>query len=83
MVTLCLYHKRSMKKYWFMGLISLSMFLFCCCSSLAQEAKGPRMFLKERAFDFKEVREGEVIAHTFKVRNEGDQVLKIIRVKPG
>jgi len=72
-----------MKKCWFMGLISLSMLLFCCFSSLAQEAKGPRMALKEWAFDFKEVREGEVISHAFEVRNEGDQVLKIVQVKPG
>jgi len=71
-----------MKKHWFMGLISLSMFLFCC-SALAQEAQGPRMVLKERVFDFKKVREGEVIAHAFEVRNEGDQVLKIVQVKPG
>jgi hypothetical protein len=41
------------------------------------------MVLKERAFDFKEVREGEVISHVFEVRNEGDQVLEIIRVRPG
>ncbi|MFW6147801.1 MAG: DUF1573 domain-containing protein [Thermodesulfobacteriota bacterium] len=71
-----------MKKHWFMGLIVLSMFLFCC-SALGQVAQGPKMVLKERAFDFKKVREGEVISHTFEVRNEGDQVLEIIRVKPG
>ena len=41
------------------------------------------MVLKEGVFDFKEVKEGEVIAHTFKVLNLGDQTLKIIRVKPG
>jgi len=71
-----------MKKHWFIRFIFLSMFLFYC-SSLAQEAQGPRMVLKERVFDFKEVREGEVVAHAFEVQNEGDQVLEIIRVKPG
>jgi len=72
-----------MKKHWFIGLIFLPMFLFFCCSSLAQEAQGPRMVLKERVFDFKKVIEGEVIAHAFEVRNEGGQVLKIVQVKPG
>jgi len=71
-----------MKNYRLMGLIFLSMFLFCC-SALGQAAQGPKMALKERAFDFKEVREGELIAHAFEVRNEGNQVLEIIRVKPG
>ncbi|MBW1692450.1 MAG: hypothetical protein DRG87_01330 [Deltaproteobacteria bacterium] len=73
----------NLKKHWFLGLISFSMLLFWCCSSLAQETKGPKIVLKERTFDFKKVREGEVISHTFAVRNEGDHVLEIIRVKPG
>jgi hypothetical protein len=73
----------NMKKYWCMGLIVLSMFLFCWCTCLAQEAEGPKMVLKEREFDFKQVREGKVISHAFEVRNEGDQALEIIRVKAG
>jgi len=72
----------NMKKHWFLGLIFLSMFLFCWCTSLAQEAKGPKIILKEREFDFKKVREGEVVSHAFAVRNKGDHVLKIVTLKP-
>jgi len=72
-----------MKNYWLIVLTCIALSFFCGHSSLAQEAGGPEMVLKERVFDFEEVKEGEIIAHTFEVRNEGDQVLKIIRVKPG
>jgi hypothetical protein len=49
----------------------------------AQPASGPRMVLKEKHHDFKEVNEGAVVEHSFKVRNQGDQVLEIQRVNPG
>jgi hypothetical protein len=39
--------------------------------------------LKEKTVDYKEVDEGEVIEHVFKVLNEGDQPLQIEKVKPG
>ena len=41
------------------------------------------MVLKEREFDFGEVKEGEVIEHSFSVFNQGDAPLEIVRVKPG
>jgi uncharacterized repeat protein (TIGR01451 family) len=41
------------------------------------------MVLEEKSVDYKQVDEGEVIQHTFNVRNEGDQVLQIKSVKPG
>jgi hypothetical protein len=41
------------------------------------------MVLKEKTVDYKEVDEGEVIEHVFKVLNEGDQPLQIEKVKPG
>ncbi len=72
-----------MRKRWLVGMICIALLAFFGYSSLAQEPRGPKMVLKERVFDFKEVKEGEVIAHTFKVLNLGDQNLKIIRVKPG
>ncbi len=72
-----------MRKRWLVGMICITLFAFFGYSSLAQEPRGPKMVLKEGVFDFKEVKEGEVIAHTFKVLNLGDQTLKIIRVKPG
>lgn len=50
---------------------------------LGQDGKGPGMTVVEREFDFKEVKEGAVLEHTFKVLNKGDKPLKIISVKPG
>ena len=36
-----------------------------------------------QAFDFKEVKEGAIISHSFKVFNHGDETLRILRVRPG
>ncbi len=48
-----------------------------------QPAKGPRLTVEGREFDFKDVKEGTVLEHTFKIFNKGDEPLKIISVKPG
>lgn len=49
----------------------------------AQGHKGPRIAVQGREFDFKEVKEGTVLEHTFKILNKGDEPLKIISVRPG
>lgn len=72
-----------MMKSWFFGMVFIFLHAISVYPVLAQEKQGPNMVLREQAYDFKEVKEGEVIEHSFEVRNEGDQVLKIIRVKPG
>jgi hypothetical protein len=41
------------------------------------------MVLKEREFDFKDVKEGKIIRHTFQVLNQGDKALEIKKVAPG
>jgi hypothetical protein len=43
----------------------------------ALEAAGPKLVVKDSFYDAKEVREGQIIAHTLTVGNAGDQVLKI------
>jgi hypothetical protein len=48
-----------------------------------QDGKGPRIAVEAREFDFKEVKEGTVLEHTFKILNKGDEPLKIISVRPG
>ena len=72
-----------MKKLW----VGISLLILCLgfsfSSSWAQEAIGPRMVLEEKSFELKEVDEGKIIEHTFKVLNTGDQPLEIKRVKPG
>ncbi len=52
-------------------------------AGLAQQATGPRIVLEEKFFDAREVKEGEVIEHTFTVRNKGDEALEIRKVSPG
>ena len=49
----------------------------------AQQAIGPRMVLEEKDFNAKQIKEGEIIGHTFIVRNTGDQPLEIKKVNPG
>ena len=43
---------------------------------------GPVVVINERTFDFKEVKEGASLEHTFSVLNKGDQDLEIKKVKP-
>lgn len=42
----------------------------------------PHMVLKRQIHDFKSVLEGEILTHTFEMLNQGDEPLKIERVKP-
>ena len=72
-----------MKKYWLLGAVCLFLSAISGYSTLAQETRGPKMVVGERVFHSEEVKEGEVIVHAFRVLNQGDQTLKIIRVKPG
>ncbi|MCD4717927.1 MAG: DUF1573 domain-containing protein [Desulfobacterales bacterium] len=72
-----------MKSYRLSMMLSLLIFAMVCPLVLAQESKGPKMVLEGREFDFGEVKQGKVIEHTFRVLNQGDEVLQIIRVKPG
>ena len=72
-----------MRRCWLVGTICMALFAFGGHSSLAQEAWSPKMVLKEQVFDFKEVKEGEVISHSFQVFNHGDEILRILRVRPG
>jgi len=51
--------------------------------SQAQTPSGPAMVLPERSFDFREVEEGKVVEHAFKVLNKGNQPLEINNVNPG
>ena len=46
-------------------------------------SSGPRIWIEAKEFDLKEVEEGKVVTHAFKVLNKGDQTLEIKRVNPG
>ena len=75
---------RPMRRRCLVGIICIALLSLYSYPAAAQEARrGPKIVLKEREFDFKEVMEGEVVEHVFKVLNQGDETLKIIRVRPG
>jgi Protein of unknown function (DUF1573) len=66
------------------GIIFLILHLMLSGSLItAQEKPGPRLVLEERVHDFGKVEKDAVIEHAFRVLNQGDQELKIVRVKPG
>jgi hypothetical protein len=72
-----------MKKILLFSLLCLPVSFFFNPFTFAQPLSGPRMILEEKHHDFNEVNEGEEVEHSFKVKNLGDQVLEIQRVKPG
>ena len=63
-------------------ILSLTL-LFCFNAIPAEEIIGPRILIEETLFDAKEVMQGKMIQHTFKVQNTGNQALQIDKVKPG
>ena len=70
------------KKFLF-GISLLICFYMITSVAWAQEVIGPKMVIEEKSFDFKEVEQGRVIEHDFRVLNKGDQPLEIRKVKPG
>ena len=73
---------KQMKKQLYITVASLLFIIINPGMGWSAESLGPKMILKEKVFDAKEVREGDIIQHTFKVGNTGDQPLKITKVAP-
>ena len=72
-----------MKKLLYMISLPTILVILNCQLCLAQEVARPTMILEEKVFDAKDVREGSVIAHAFKVINTGDSTLEISKVSTG
>ena len=72
-----------MKRSLFEVFLMIVCLLICLPATQAQQATGPRITIEEKSFDAKEVKEGELIEHTFTVVNKGDEVLEIRKVSPG
>jgi len=49
----------------------------------ARSAVGPRIQCDVREVDFGDVVKGDVVEGRFELRNSGDEMLNIVRVKPG
>lgn len=57
--------------------IAIWLMVLLICPAAPEAAGGPKLVVKETFHDAKDVKEGQVIAHTLVVSNAGDQVLKI------
>jgi hypothetical protein len=60
-------------------------FLFCfSVISPAQESKvkGPKISVDKPSYDLTEIDEGTPVTHTYVIKNEGDEDLKIEKVQP-
>jgi hypothetical protein len=77
------FQEESMKKLWILPLFCFLISSLFGFQATAQTVGGPEMIMPERSHDFKEVDEGTVLEHSFKVMNQGGQVLEIKNVNPG
>jgi len=71
------------KRYLRVGFQAAFLLLFSSSMVRAQEFRVPKVSLLEDMFDFKEVVEGEIVTHSFTIKNKGSETLKILQVKPG
>lgn len=72
-----------MKRKWQVIFSTFIFMIFFVNPSIAIESLGPQISIEEQEFDFKEVKQGDIIEHSFIVKNVGDQPLEIKSVKPG
>ena len=72
-----------MRRICMYGIITFVLVVSSGYHAPARGGIGPRLALEEEMYDFGKVREGEVIKHSFRVFNKGDEPLLIGRVKPG
>lgn len=70
-----------MKRIW--QSVFVLFFVFSGNWVFALETKGPKIVIEDIRHDFGDVKEGEILTHTFHVLNKGNETLKIIKVKPG
>lgn len=47
------------------------------------ELLGPRIRIERPDHDWGQIIQGTIYTHTFKVFNDGDKILRIMKVKPG
>jgi len=72
-----------MKRMCLVILLSALCLIFSALPAMARKITGPLVIMKERSFDFREVKEGATLEHVFKILNKGDQTLEIEKVRPG
>lgn len=67
----------------YIGIIMALTFFVYPSVSVAGEISGPRLVIEERIFEHQAVEQGEIVEHTFRVQNQGDETLEIKKVVPG
>jgi len=72
-----------MRKYWLIGLEIFALIFVYSNFALSQEGRAPKILINAPEFYFGEVKEGEIITHTYQVLNQGNEPLAIEKVKPG
>jgi adenine specific DNA methylase Mod len=72
-----------MKKFLYGTFFLIFWIILNLASGWAQQPTGPKMELKEKYFNAKSVKEGQIIEHTFTVFNRGDRPLEIKKIQPG
>ena len=72
-----------MKKLLYGTFFLISWIILNLTAGWAKQPTGPKMELKEKYFDTKSVKEGQIVEHAFIVFNKGDGNLEIKKVQPG
>ena len=70
--------RRNLFVFIFVGLLSAA-----CGWPAEASGKGPKAYLAENVFEFKQVVEGTEIVHKFILRNQGNAPLKILKIQSG
>lgn len=74
----------SIKSLKVFSLVTFLLFFLLLGTSPAQEEKpkGPKIFVDNTSFDLAEIDEGTPITHTYIIKNDGNEDLKIEKVQP-
>lgn len=73
----------NVKKSWLERFVGILLFLGCILGTGPLALAGPQVVLPENKYEFSSALEGSEVAHDFIVKNEGDEPLKILKIKSG
>jgi hypothetical protein len=62
-------------------MVPLLLILYSSLLTWARDPVAPKIFIQDKVYDAGEVDEGTLIEHTFKVVNQGNELLEVKKVK--